>query len=100
MEGGTRRGVKDAMEGSREEWEEKERSWTELAKEAQGKLPARVQSIRQQVVHKNLAISVASPPMGWRTACGWAFYGNNFVFVENDCEVTCDKCKGLCAGQQ
>ena len=92
--------MKDAMEGSREEWEERERSWTELAKEAQGKLPARVQSIRQQVVHKNLAISVASPPMGWRTACGWAFYGNNFVFVENDCEVTCDKCKGLCAGQQ
>ena len=90
--------MKESMEGSREEWEEKERSWTELAKEAQGKLPARVRSIRQQVVHKNLAISVASPPMGWRTACGWAFYGSNFVFVENDCEVTCDKCKGLCAG--
>ena len=90
--------MKESTEGSREEWEEKERSWTELAKEAQGKLPARVRSIRQQVVRKNLAISVASPLMGWRTACGWAFYGNNFVFVENDCEVTCDKCKGLCAG--
>ena len=89
--------MKADMDGSKEEWEKKEKAWAELSKEVHGKLPAKVQSIRQQVVHKNLALSVASPPLGWRTACGWSFYGNNFVFVGNECEITCDKCKGLCA---
>lgn len=89
--------MKADMDGSKEEWQKKEKAWAELSKEVHGKLPAKVQSIRQQVVHKNLALSVASPPLGWRTACGWSFYGNNFVFVGNECEVTCDKCKGLCA---
>ena len=88
--------VKDATK----EDKEKKELWKKLSKETQGRLPQKVQSRRQQVVHLNLARSVASPPIGWRTACGWHFYGNNFVFVENDCEVTCDKCKGFCAEPQ
>eukprot|EP00434_Breviolum_minutum_P035944 symbB.v1.2.031832.t1/scaffold3739.1/size51156/3 len=83
--------MKADMDGSKKKWQKKEKAWAELSKEVHGKLRAKVQSIRQQVVHKNL------PPLGWRTACGWSFYGNNFVFVGNECEVTCDKCKGLCA---
>ena len=88
--------VKDVTE----EDKEKKELWRKLARETQGKLPPKVQSRRQQVVHFNLARSVASPPIGWRTACGWHFYGNNFVFVENICEVTCDKCKVFCAESQ
>ena len=88
--------VKDVTE----EDKEKKELWRKLARETQGKLPLKVQSRRQQVVHVNLARSVASPPIGWRTACGWHFYGNNFVFVENICEVTCDKCKVFCAESQ
>ena len=88
--------VKDATK----EDKEKKELWKKLSKETQGRLPQKVQSRRQQVVHLNLARSVASPPIGWRTACGWHFYGNNFVFVENDCEVTCDKCKGFCEEPQ
>ena len=88
--------VKDASEENKE----KRELWKKLAREAQGRLPLKVQSCRQQVVHLNLARSVASPPIGWRTACGWSFYGNNFVFVDNEAEVTCDKCKGFCAESQ
>ena len=35
-----------------------------------------------------------------RSACGWAFYGSNFVCVSAEAEVTCQKCKVLCAKTQ
>ena len=75
-------------------------TWIKLCKDNPTSLPSRVQSWPSKVIHWNLAKAAASPPVSWRTACGWAFYGSNFVFTGAEVEVTCQKCKTLCARSQ
>ena len=37
-------------------------------------LPNLVKSVKQQVVHLNTRTLLYSPPIGWRTRCGWYFH--------------------------
>ena len=76
------------------------KTWIKLCKDNPTSLPSRVQSLPSKVIHWNLAKAAASPPVSWRAACGWAFYGSNFVFAGAEAEVTCQKCKTLCAKSQ
>eukprot|EP00435_Cladocopium_sp_Y103_P025351 s1252_g6.t1 len=61
--------------------------WAKLYRENPGTLPRRVQSLTSKVVHWNVARASTSPPISWRSACGWAYYGSNFVFVEQEAEA-------------
>ena len=75
-------------------------TWAKFYKENPGTLPKKIQNTSGKVVHANLTRSTSSPPITWRTACGWAYYGSQFVFVEPEAEVTCQKCLQLCAKMQ
>eukprot|EP00435_Cladocopium_sp_Y103_P003205 s166_g1.t1 len=66
-------------------------NWAKIYKENPGSLPRKLQSLPSKVIHWNLARSTASPPITWRTACGWSYYGSNFTFTEPDVELTCQK---------
>lgn len=99
--------LREEMKQLREEVDKKEADqevtfdyWVNFYKENPGTLPKKVQSINSKVVHINLSKSAASPPLTWKTACGWGYYGSNFVFQEAEAEVTCQKCLGLCAKSQ
>lgn len=74
--------------------------WAKFYKENPGTLPKKVQSSTSKVIHINLSKSAASPPLTWKTACGWGYYGSNFVFQDAEAVVTCQKCLGLCARTQ
>ena len=91
---------KKAISAKDKERAETIENWAKLYQENPTCLPSRVQSLPSKVIHWNLAKAAASPPLSWRSACGWAFYGSNFVFVNGDAEITCQKCKQLCAKSQ
>ena len=74
--------------------------WVKFYKENPGSLPKGVQSLPGKVVHMNLSRSAMSPPLSWRSACGWNFYGSNFIFVGPEVTISCQKCKMLCAKSQ
>ena len=63
--------------------------WMTLFRDNPGTLASKLQSLPGEVVHWNLARSASSPPLSWRTACGWSFYGSNFTFVEPEADLTC-----------
>lgn len=69
--------------------------WEDLCKEGLNVLPSKVQSLPGKVVHTNLARVASSPPVTWKTSCGRSYYGSNFVFVNQEVEVTCAKCKSF-----
>ena len=92
--------LKGDIQKKGKDFEEKIESWAKLYKENPGMLPKKVQSITGKVAHYNLARSTASPPITWRTACGWSYYGSQFTFVEPEENVTCQKCRLLCAKSQ
>ena len=58
-----------------------------------GNLPSLVQSLGGKVVHLNVSMVASSPPVTWRTKCGWFYGKSNFCFVQGGLEVTCLKCK-------
>lgn len=74
--------------------------WKIIAKTEEGQLPAKVSCRSSRVVHYNNARVAASPPCTWRSACGWAYYGGNFMFESNSVEITCVKCLNLHAEQR
>ena len=41
-------------------------------------MPKKVQSLPSRVVHLNIARSAMSPPLAWKSACGWNYYGGGF----------------------
>eukprot|EP00435_Cladocopium_sp_Y103_P056771 s1426_g19.t1 len=92
--------LKGNLEAQGEENEKTLEKWTALYKDAPGTLPQKIMSLPGKVVHWNLAKSAASPPLTWRTMCGWSYYGSNFTFVGADTDLTCQKCLGLCAKTQ
>eukprot|EP00435_Cladocopium_sp_Y103_P074181 s120_g47.t1 len=63
-------------------------NWAKIYKENPGTLPRKLQSLPSKVIHWNLARSTASPPITWRTACGWSYYGSNFTFTDPDVELS------------
>ena len=83
-----------------QESEEFQEFWNKIMKENQTALPKKVQSISGKLVHWNLTVPATSPPVSWKTMCGWYFYGSNFVFVDQAAPLTCMKCVGLCAKSQ
>ena len=63
-------------------------------------LPNLVKSVKQQVVHLNTRTLLYSPPIGWRTRCGWYFHASNYEFAEGDnTMVSCSKCQLSALGQ-
>lgn len=91
---------KGTLDKKGKENEEQIDAWAKFYKENPGTLPRKLQSITGKVTHWNLARSTSSPPVTWQTACGWAYYGSQFSFVEPEVEVTCQKCFPLCAKTQ
>ena len=61
--------------------------------EGGGNLPRLVQSLAGKVTHYNVALVASSPPVTWRTKCGWFFGKSNFCFVQGMGTVNCLKCK-------
>ena len=61
--------------------------------EGGGNLPKLVQSLTGKVTHYNVALVASSPPITWRTRCGWFFGRSNFCFVQGVGTVNCLKCK-------
>ena len=74
------------------EIEDRMKALGEQCKVEGGNLPKLVQSLAGKVVHENVALIASSPPVTWRTKCGWFYGRSNFHFV-NAMEVTCQKCK-------
>ena len=74
------------------EIEDRMKALDEQCKVEGGNLPRLVQSLAGKVVHENVALIASSPPVTWRTKCGWFYGRSNFHFV-NAMEVTCQKCK-------
>ena len=66
--------------------------WKELYDKKVGSLPATVISTSSRVTHRTVTASTWSPPVTWRTVCGWRFYGSNFSFLEGENVPTCTKC--------
>ena len=58
-----------------------------------GNLPSLVQSLAGKVVQYNVSLVASSPPVTWRTKCGWFYGKSNFCFVQRLAEVSCLKCK-------
>ena len=54
--------------------------------------PPYVQSMASKVIHQNLTPVTCTPPILWRTRCGWQFKDGNFCFVASSLQVTCAKC--------
>jgi hypothetical protein len=73
---------------------------TKLYKENPGSMSKKIQSLSSKVIHLNLSRSAASPPLTWRTACRWNYDGSDFVFTDPETEVSCQKCRKLCAKTQ
>ena len=92
--------MKERLEKNEGEHDELFHYWVNFYKENPGTLPSKVQSVTGKVVHINLTKSAASPPLSWRTACGWSYYGSNFIFQNSEAVVNCQKCNGLCAKMQ
>eukprot|EP00438_Fugacium_kawagutii_P024609 Skav227268 [mRNA] locus=scaffold3803:8842:31458:- [translate_table: standard] len=74
--------------------------WNDLSKEGLNVLPSKLQSLPNKVVHLNMARVSSSPPVTWRTSCGWHFYGSSFNFVSAEVELTCSKCKSFAQTQR
>ena len=77
----------------KEEIENRMKELSEQCKSEGGNLPKLVQSLSGKVVHENVALIASSPPITWRTKCGWFYGRSNFHFVNAMVEVTCQKCK-------
>ena len=57
-------------------------------------MPNLVKSVRQQIVHLNTRTLMYSPPIAWRTRCGWYFHASNYEFADGDSTmVSCAKCQ-------
>ena len=74
--------------------------WKHIAKTQEGKLPSKVACRSTGVIHHNAAKVAASPPFTWRSLCGWAYYGGNFMFESETTTPTCTKCLNLHATQR
>ena len=74
--------------------------WKHIAKTQEGKLPSKVICRSTGVIHYNAAKVAASPPFTWRSLCGWAYYGGNFMFESETTTPTCAKCLNLHATQR
>lgn len=70
--------------------------WKDLFEKNAGNLPPMVLSSSSKTVHFNVQCPFSSPPITWKTACGWRYYGSSFNFSNVD-KVTCSKCLQLCA---
>lgn len=55
-------------------------------------IPPYVQSLSSKVVRQNLTPITCTPPILWRTRCGWQSRGRNFCFVAANTKITCSKC--------
>ena len=45
-----------------------------------GNLPPYVQALNSKIIHHNWRTATCSPPLAWRTLCGWQFHKSDFVF--------------------
>ena len=45
-----------------------------------GRLPPYVQALGSRVIHDNWDMSSCSPPLAWRTKCGWQYNKSDFIF--------------------
>ena len=93
-------GKKCAAQKSEENQSEQMEYRTKLYKENPGSMSKKIQSLSSKVIHLNLSRSAASPPLTWRTACRWNYDGSDFVFTDPETEVSCQKCRKLCAKTQ
>ena len=87
--------LKNKMEGAGKEVQDLASQFEKLQMAEGGLLPNLVQSRASKTIHINIALVATSPPMSWRTKCGWHFASSQYVFV-NKAEPQfpqCAKCK-------
>ena len=87
--------LKNRMEGKDREVQDLATQFEKLQMTEGGLLPSLVQSRASKTIHLNIALVATSPPMSWRTRCGWHFASSQYVFV-NKMEPhfpQCAKCK-------
>ena len=57
------------------------------------RLPLLVQATASKIVHQNMDIPNCSPPLSWKTRCGWHYFKSEFVFItEVGSWPLCKKC--------
>ena len=86
-------GLKKDLKKSTAEIEEKMAELGRQCSDEGGCLPKLVQSLGGKVTHVNVALIASSPPVTWRTRCGWFYGRSNFCFINSGSEITCLKCK-------
>jgi hypothetical protein len=59
----------------------------------QGRLPPFVQTLCSGMIHHNWNMTSCTPPLAWRTLCGWHYHKADYMFTMTD-EGTkvCRKC--------
>ena len=87
--------LKGKMEGADKDVRNLASQFEKLQMTEGGLLPSLVQSRASKTIHINIALVATSPPVSWRTRCGWHFASSQYVFV-NKVEPQfpqCAKCK-------
>eukprot|EP00435_Cladocopium_sp_Y103_P029770 s454_g7.t1 len=80
--------LKGNVNAKNDEREKVLEKWVNFYRDNPGTLPRKILSLPGKVIHWNLAKSAASPPLTWRTACGWSYYGSNFTYADAEAEIT------------
>ena len=61
-----------------------------------GSLAPYVQSINSKVVHRNWDMAACTPPLAWRTLCGWHYFRSDFIFCTKvGGGEPCKKCEDI-----
>ena len=87
--------LKVKLEGSSKEVQDLANQFEEFQSKGGGNLPPFVQSMSSKMIHFNISLVATSPPMTWRTKCGWHYSGSQYIFL-NKAEPhlpQCAKCK-------
>ena len=61
------------------------------AEDNEGRLPPFVQTLGSKVVHINWDMTSCTPPLAWRTLCGWHYHKSDYVFTTK--AAGGDRCK-------
>ena len=68
--------LKVKLEGSSKEVQDLANQFEEFQSKGGGNLPPFVQSMSSKMIHFNISLVATSPPMTWRTKCGWHYSGS------------------------
>jgi len=58
-----------------------------------GKLPPYIQALNSRIIHHNWNMTSCTPPLAWKTLCGWHYHKADYMFVwSEDGGKVCKKC--------